>query len=109
MRAALLLLFTWLLALPTTAAVVRNSAMAAATAGAAAAACCCSVFYFPLLLPLAAATVHVDCYGIDVAAFAAAQGAFTVLEWIAKAVKPLLWIGACVSAIALFIQEYKAH
>lgn len=44
-----------------------------------------------------------------VAAFAAAQGAFTVLEWIAKAVKPLLWIGACVSAIALFIQEYKAH
>ena len=44
-----------------------------------------------------------------VAAFAAAQGAFTVLEWIAKAVKPLLWIGACVSAIALFIQEYRAH
>ena len=44
-----------------------------------------------------------------VAAFAAAQGAFTVLEWIAKAVKPLLWVGACVSAIALFIQEYKAH
>lgn len=44
-----------------------------------------------------------------VAAFNAAQGAFTVLEWIAKAVKPLLWIGAVVSALALFIQEYKAH
>ena len=44
-----------------------------------------------------------------VAAFTAAQGAFTVLEWIAKAAKPLLWIGAVVSAIALFIQEYKAH
>ena len=44
-----------------------------------------------------------------VAAFNAAQGAFTVLEWIAKAVKPLLWIAAGVSAIALFIQEYKAH
>ena len=44
-----------------------------------------------------------------VTAFTAAQGAFTVLEWIAKAVKPLLWICACVSAIALFVQEYKAH
>jgi hypothetical protein len=44
-----------------------------------------------------------------VAAFAAAQGAFTVLEWIAKAVKPLLWLAAGVSAIALFIQDYKAH
>ena len=44
-----------------------------------------------------------------VAAFNAAQGAFTVLEWIAKAVKPLLWIAAGVSALALFIQEYKAH
>lgn len=42
-------------------------------------------------------------------AFAAAQGAFTVLEYIAKAVKPLLWLAAGVSAIALFIQEYKAH
>jgi hypothetical protein len=44
-----------------------------------------------------------------VAAFNAAKGAFTVLEWIAKAVKPILWVGACVSAIALLIQEYKAH
>ena len=44
-----------------------------------------------------------------VAAFAAAQGAFTVLEWMAKAVKPLLWLAAGASAIALFIQDYKAH
>ena len=42
-------------------------------------------------------------------AFAAAQGAFTVLEYIAKAVKPLLWLAAGASALALFIQEYKAH
>ena len=44
-----------------------------------------------------------------VAAFTAAQGAFTVLEWIAKAVKPLLWIAAVVTALAAFIQDYKAH
>ena len=44
-----------------------------------------------------------------VKAFDAAQGAFTVLEWIAKAVKPILWLAAGVSAIALFIQDYKAH
>jgi len=44
-----------------------------------------------------------------VAAFAAAQGAFTVLEWMAKAVKPLLWLAAGASAIALFIQDYKAN
>lgn len=44
-----------------------------------------------------------------VAAFTAAQGAFTVLEWIAKAVKPLLWLVAIVTALAAFIQDYKAH
>lgn len=44
-----------------------------------------------------------------VKAFTAAQGAFTVLEWVARAVKPLLWIAAGASAIALFIQEYKTH
>ena len=44
-----------------------------------------------------------------VAAFTAAQGAFTVLEWIAKVAKPVLWIAGVVTAIALFIQEYKAH
>ena len=44
-----------------------------------------------------------------VAAFTAAQGAFTVLEWIAKVAKPVLWIAGVVTAISLFIQEYKAH
>lgn len=44
-----------------------------------------------------------------VAAFTAAQGAFTVLEWIAKAVKPLLWLVAIVTALTAFIQDYKAH
>ena len=44
-----------------------------------------------------------------VAAFTAAQGAFTVLEWIAKVAKPVLWIVGVVTAFALFIQEYKAH
>jgi hypothetical protein len=33
-----------------------------------------------------------------VAAFNAASGAFTVLEWIAKVAKPLLWIVATVAA-----------
>ena len=34
-----------------------------------------------------------------VAAFTAAQGAFTVLEWLAKLAKPLLWIGALATAV----------
>ena len=42
-------------------------------------------------------------------AFAAAQGAFTVLEWIAKAAKPFLFIAAVVASISVFIQEFKAH
>ena len=44
-----------------------------------------------------------------VAAFTAAQGAFTVLEWIAKAAKPFLFIAAVVASISVFIQEFKAH
>jgi len=43
------------------------------------------------------------------AAFVAAQGAFTVLEWIAKAAKPFLFIAAVVASISVFIQEFKAH
>lgn len=35
-----------------------------------------------------------------VEAFEALQGAFTVLEWIAKAAKPILWIGALVTAMS---------
>ncbi len=43
-----------------------------------------------------------------VAAFNAASGAFTVLEWLAKVAKPLLWIGGCAAAlITLFHQNQK--
>ena len=44
-----------------------------------------------------------------VAAFTAAQGAFVVLEWIAKAAKPFLFIAAVVASLSVFIQEFKAH
>ena len=40
-------------------------------------------------------------------AFSAAQGAFTVLEWIAKAAKPLLWIAGVVTAFSFMIAEYR--
>jgi hypothetical protein len=43
-----------------------------------------------------------------VSAFNAASGAFTVLEWLAKVAKPLLWIGGTVAAlITLFHQNQK--
>jgi hypothetical protein len=42
-------------------------------------------------------------------AFAAAQGAFKVLETLSKLAKPLLWIGGFFAAIAVFIQEFKSH
>jgi hypothetical protein len=43
-----------------------------------------------------------------VKAFNAAQGAFTVLEWLAKAAKPILWIGATVAAFtALWSSSHK--
>ena len=43
-----------------------------------------------------------------VTAFHAAQGAFTVLEWIAKVAKPILWISAGVAALAtLFHHSQK--
>ena len=41
-------------------------------------------------------------------AFNAASGAFTVLEWIAKAVKPIIIIGAFFGAIYLAIDN-KFH
>ena len=43
-----------------------------------------------------------------VQAFNAAQGAFVVLEWVARAVKPILVIGAFCGAIWLAI-ENKLH
>ena len=42
-----------------------------------------------------------------VKAFEAAQGAFTVLEWFAKAAKPLLWLGGLVAAVATFWDHLK--
>ena len=40
-------------------------------------------------------------------AFSAAQGAFTVLEWVAKAAKPLLWIAGVITAFSFMISEYR--
>ena len=42
-----------------------------------------------------------------VKAFNAAQGAFTVLEWIARAAKPLLWIAGVITAFSFMISEYR--
>ena len=42
-----------------------------------------------------------------VKAFSAAQGAFIVLEWIARAAKPLLWIAGVVTAFSFMITEYR--
>jgi hypothetical protein len=45
---------------------------------------------------------------IDVVeAFHAAQGAFTVLDWIARAAKPLLWVAGVVTAFSFMISEYR--
>lgn len=43
-----------------------------------------------------------------VAAFQAVDGAFTVLGWIAKVAKPLLWIGGLITAIGLMYGQLKA-
>lgn len=43
-----------------------------------------------------------------VAAFQAVDGAFTVLGWIAKGAKPLLWIGGLITAIGLMYGQLKA-
>ena len=42
-----------------------------------------------------------------VAAFNAASGAFTVLEWVAKVAKPLLWIVATVAAFVTIAHNSK--
>ena len=42
-----------------------------------------------------------------VSAFNAASGAFTVLEWIAKVAKPLLWIVATVAAFVTIAHNTK--
>jgi hypothetical protein len=42
-----------------------------------------------------------------VAAFNAAQGAFTVLDWIAKVAKPILWIAGLGAAISVAWEQLK--
>lgn len=42
-----------------------------------------------------------------VSAFKAASGAFTVLEWLAKVAKPLLWIVATVAAFVTIAHNTK--
>lgn len=44
-----------------------------------------------------------------VRAFNAASGAFTVLEWVAKIAKPILWISACIAAFAAILHDYKKY
>lgn len=44
-----------------------------------------------------------------VAAFKAAAGAFTVLEWLAKLAKPILWTVGAVAAIVAVFQDYRSH
>jgi hypothetical protein len=42
-----------------------------------------------------------------VTAFNAAQGAFTVLEWIAKAAKPIIWIVGTIVALTTIWTQNK--
>lgn len=44
-----------------------------------------------------------------VKAFNAASGAFTVLEWLAKLAKPILWLSGCVLAFAALLHDYKKY
>lgn len=42
-------------------------------------------------------------------AFNDAQGAFHVLEWIAKVAKPILWTVGAVAAVVALLQDYRQH
>lgn len=42
-----------------------------------------------------------------VEAFNAASGAFTVLEWIAKVAKPILWIAGGIAAVVTVLHNHK--
>ena len=42
-----------------------------------------------------------------VSAFNAAQGAFTVLEWMGKIAKPILWVGGVVTAVGIIWQNIR--
>lgn len=51
---------------------------------------------------------HIDKNTKDlVDGFLAVQGAFTVLGWIAKIAKPILWIAAAWAATALFFSSWR--
>lgn len=44
-----------------------------------------------------------------VKAFQDAQGAFHVLEWIARIAKPVLWTVGSIAAIIALLQDYRSH
>lgn len=44
-----------------------------------------------------------------VKAFNDAQGAFHVLEWIAKIAKPVLWTVGTIAAVIALLQDYRQH
>lgn len=44
-----------------------------------------------------------------VSAFAAAKGAFLVLEWIAKVAKPILWVSGLGTLIVAAYERFKPH
>ena len=44
-----------------------------------------------------------------VKAFQDAQGAFHVLEWIARIAKPVLWTVGSIAAIIAVLQDYRSH
>lgn len=50
--------------------------------------------------------VSTDTEGM-VAAFNAASGAFTVLEWLAKVAKPLIILGGFLAAIGVYFSNHK--
>lgn len=43
-----------------------------------------------------------------VSAFQAAQGAFTVLDWLAKVAKPILWVVGGIAAIVTIVHNTKS-
>lgn len=42
-----------------------------------------------------------------VSAFHAAQGAFTVLDWVAKVAKPIIFIGSIIAGVATLWHHHK--
>ena len=42
-----------------------------------------------------------------VTAFQAVEGAFTVLGWIAKAAKPMLWIGGLITVLGIMYSDLR--